>query len=104
MARQLAVNPDPARRPVFAAGDSDTDIAFVKDATVLKLAIGRGKVQLMCNALNNRDDKWLFQPRFISPRARRTTPYPCSTTRDARGDLIVDEAGLPIADQLEPLY
>ena len=102
-ARQLAVNPDPARRPVFAAGDSDTDIAFVKDATVLKLAINRAKIQLMCNALANYHDTWLFQPMFIQPRARRTTPYPCSTARDARGALIVDEAGQPIPDQLEPL-
>lgn len=101
---QLPVNPDPHRRPVFAAGDSDTDIAFVKDATVLKLAINRAKVQLMCNALSNYDDRWLFQPMFISPRARRTSAYPCSTARDARGDLIVDEAGQPMADQFEPLY
>ena len=102
--RQLAVNPDPARRAVFAAGDSDTDIAFVKDATVLKLAINRGKIQLMCNALANHEDRWLFQPMFLLPRTRRTTPYPCSTARDARGDLIVDEVGQPIPDQLEPLY
>lgn len=101
---QLASNPDPTQRQVFAAGDSDTDIAFVKDATVLKLAVNRAKIQLMCNALANYQDRWLFQPMFIQPRARRTTPYPCSTTRDARGDLIVDEVGQPIADQLEPLY
>jgi hypothetical protein len=58
----------------------------------------------MCNALSNYQDRWLFQPMFLQPRARRTTPYPCSITRDARGDLIVDEAGQPIPDQLEPLY
>ena len=104
VASQLASNPDPTRRQVFAAGDSDTDIAFVKDATVLKLALDRAKVQLMCNALSNYQDRWLFQPMFLQPRARRTTPYPCSVTRDARGDLIVDEAGQLIADQLEPLY
>ncbi|MCE9575745.1 MAG: haloacid dehalogenase-like hydrolase [Deltaproteobacteria bacterium] len=104
VASQLAFNPDPSQRQVFAAGDSDTDIAFVKDATVLKLALDRGKVQLMCNALSNHGDTWLFQPMFISPRARRTTPYACSTARDARGNLIVDEVGQPIADQLEPLY
>ncbi len=102
--RQLPFNPDESQRPVFAAGDSDTDIAFVKDATVLKLAIHRAKLQLTCNALRNYQDRWLFQPMFINPRARRTTPYPCSTTRDARGDLITDEAGQPIPDQLEPLY
>jgi len=104
VASQLASNPDPTKRQVFAAGDSDTDIAFVKDATVFKLAINRAKIQLMCNALSNYQDRWLFQPMFLQPRARRTTPYPCSTTHDARGDLIVDEVGQPIADQLEPLY
>ena len=103
-AAQLATNPDPSQRQVFAAGDSDTDIAFMKDATVLKLAIHRAKIQLTCNALANYQGKWLFQPMFISPRARRTTPYPCSTARDARGALIVDEAGQPIPNQLEPLY
>ena len=77
---------------------------WIADATVLKLAINRAKVQLMCNALSNYDDRWLFQPMFISPRARRTSAYPCSTARDARGDLIVDEAGQPMADQFEPLY
>ncbi len=103
-AHQLEVNPDPAQRQVFAAGDSDTDIAFVKDATVLKLALDRAKVQLMCNALSNYQDHWLFQPMFINPRARRTTAYPCRTTHDARGNLIVDEAGQPMANQFEPLY
>ena len=34
-ASQAVTNPDPAKRQVFAAGDSDTDIAFLKDATEL---------------------------------------------------------------------
>jgi hypothetical protein len=39
---------------------------------------------------------------FIQPRARRTTPYPCSITHDARGYLIVDEAGQPISSTERP--
>ena len=34
----MAVN-EAGQRPVFVAGDSDTDIAMMKDATALKLAI-----------------------------------------------------------------
>src|SRR5687768_17795066 len=41
---------DAQHRPVMVAGDSDTDIAMMKDATALKLVINRNKVQLMCNA------------------------------------------------------
>ena len=90
---ELLPNPDLTLRQVFTAGDSDTDIAFIKDATVLKLAINRNKVQLMCNAYENLDDKWLIQPMFISPKAQRSSPYPCTTTHDAAGNLITDEAG-----------
>jgi phosphoglycolate phosphatase-like HAD superfamily hydrolase len=102
--QQLPSNPDASQRQVFAAGDSDTDIAFVKDATGLKLHINRAKIQMACNSLANYDNKWLFELMFINPRARRTTPYPCSTAKDARGDLIVNEVGQPIPDQTEPLY
>jgi hypothetical protein len=103
-ASQMARNPDPARRPVFSAGDSDTDIAFVKDATTLKLAINRNKTQLMCNAYANYQDRWLVQPMFLSPKGARTTPYPCSSTKDAAGVLIVDEAGSAMADAPDVIY
>jgi hypothetical protein len=100
---------DLTRRAVFVAGDSDTDIAMVKDATTLKLAINRGKVQLMCNAYSaiSRDgaaSKWMIQPMFIAPRAQKTTPYPCSTQLDAAGMTIVDEAGQPMANQSDTLF
>lgn len=80
-----------AQRPTFSAGDSDTDVAFVQDATTLKLVIDRNRPALMCNALSNHDDKWLIQPMFIEPSPARSEPYACST--------FVDEAGRPIADQ-----
>ena len=57
----------PAKRPVFGAGDSDTDITFLQDASVLKLAINRNRQELMCNAYNNYQDKWMINPMFIRP-------------------------------------
>ena len=99
---QLRINPNPHKRPVFVAGDSDTDIAMLKDATVLKLTLNRGRIQTVCNALDNYGNQWLFQSMFILPRERRLTPYPCSTAVDAIGATIVNQVGAPMADQLEP--
>jgi phosphoglycolate phosphatase-like HAD superfamily hydrolase len=98
-ASQLAVNPDSAKRAVFVAGDSVTDVSMLQDATYLKLAIDRNKTELMCNAYANYTESWLVQPMFISPK---TVPasYACSTTVDPSGALIVDEAGDPIPDQV----
>ncbi|MGW0391437.1 HAD family hydrolase [Streptomyces sp. NPDC003042] len=70
----------PARRPVFAAGDSDTDISFLRDATALRLVVNRNKNELMCRAYDNSDGKWIVNPMFIEPKQPRTSPYPCSTT------------------------
>jgi phosphoserine phosphatase len=100
-AAQLA-KADAARRQAFAAGDSDTDVSFVQDATDLKLVIDRNRVKLMCNAHANAGGRWLVQPMFLEPLARRADPYPCSTTLDAAGQPIVDENGQRIADQTAP--
>lgn len=85
-----------AQRPVFVAGDSDTDIAMLKDATTLKLVINRGKIQTMCNALAGARDRWLIQPMFIVPRACPTAPFACDTALDAAGMPIVDGAELGV--------
>lgn len=69
-----------ARRQVLAAGDSDTDVTFLRDATGLRLVLNRNKNELMCRAYENGDGRWLVNPLFIEPKARKTTPYPCSTT------------------------
>ncbi|MGE7390119.1 haloacid dehalogenase-like hydrolase [Streptomyces sp. NPDC004126] len=69
-----------ARRQVFAAGDSDTDISFLRDATALRLVLNRNKNELMCRAYDNGDGKWIVNPMFIEPKQRKTSPYPCSTT------------------------
>lgn len=90
--QQLPRTADARGRQVFAAGDSDTDLAFLQDATVLKLALNRNKVQLMCNAYANLQGRWLVQPMFVQPRAKGST-YPCTTALDAAGQPITDEAG-----------
>ena len=87
-------------RQVFAAGDSDTDIEFLRDAQY-RLVINRGKKELMCHAYYNSFDRWRVNPMFIQPRAAGST-YPCSTTackneagvagpcRDDAGNIIPD--------------
>ncbi|HEX7602701.1 MAG TPA: hypothetical protein VF316_13885, partial [Polyangiaceae bacterium] len=101
-ASQMPTNPVLAKRPTFVAGDSDTDIAMLKDATELKLVINRNKIQTMCNALSNYKGKWIFNPMFIAPKAKKATAYTCSTTKDAAGNALVDEAGQTMTDQTEP--
>jgi phosphoserine phosphatase len=66
------------RSPIsFAAGDSDTDAYFLKDASDLHIVINRNKPEVMCNALANRDAKWLINPMFIDPKSKRLAPYDC---------------------------
>ncbi|MFC9796254.1 HAD family hydrolase [Streptomyces sp. NPDC127584] len=69
-----------SRRPVFAAGDSDTDISFLRDATGLRLVLNRNKNELMCRAYENGDGRWIVNPMFIDPKPRKATPYPCAST------------------------
>ncbi|MBL9018458.1 MAG: haloacid dehalogenase-like hydrolase [Myxococcales bacterium] len=76
-ANAMRKRPD-GQRQVFAAGDSDTDIEFLKDATY-KLVINRGKKELMCIAYDNEGDSWRINPMFIGPRAAATSPYACPT-------------------------
>jgi len=93
-ASQLAPNPDPSKRPVFVAGDSDTDLAMLKDATVLKLVIERNKIEVSCNAYANHQNKWLHQPMFIEPKPAPTAgAFDCPAAKDPEGNPIVDEAG-----------
>ncbi len=62
----------------FAAGDSDTDIFFLRDARALRLAINRNKTELMCHAFANADGKWIVNPMFIEPRAQKASAYECA--------------------------
>lgn len=86
----------------FAAGDSDTDITFVKDATDLKLAINRNKKELMCNAYSdlyskadNPDGKWLVNPMFINPKGQLT---------NADGSHTYSCASYSLTDQLDSIF
>lgn len=104
----LQRNADVNKRALFAAGDSDTDITFLQDATGLKLAINRNKKELMCNAYANAGGKWIVNPMFIQPRAQQTAAYPCSTTAcvDAAGASVacLDENGALIPDQADSVF
>lgn len=103
-AAQREPNPDPSKRPVFAAGDSDTDIAFMQDATLLKIAVNRNKTQLMCNAYANFGAKWIVQPMFLLPKSVLQSGYACGTARDRGDRLVVDEGGKPITDQQDMVF
>ncbi|HEU5055373.1 MAG TPA: HAD family hydrolase [Kofleriaceae bacterium] len=97
----------PGSRQVFAAGDSDTDIEFMRDATY-KLALNRNKRELMCFAYDNLDGAWLVNPMFVAPRPQQTSLYPCSTTacKDefGTGRPCVNDAGQVIPDQADTVF
>jgi hypothetical protein len=102
------VQSDMATRPVFGAGDSDTDASFLQDATVLKLAINRNKNELMCNAYGNAGGKWIVNPMFISPKGQFMAGYACSkdACKDKDGNKVacVDETGKVIPDQVDSVF
>lgn len=96
------------RRPVqarqaFGAGDSDTDIEFMRDARY-KFSLNRQKKELMCFTYHNEGDSWRANPMFIEPK---TSPaaLPCSTTAckdsSGQGRPCRDEAGDVIPDQID---
>lgn len=93
----------PPRRAAFGAGDSDTDVSFLSDATALRLAINRNKTELMCTAYDDADGRWIVNPMFIDPEGQ-ADPYACATEgyvepgggdgplRRADGSLVPDQA------------
>ncbi|MBI2395559.1 MAG: haloacid dehalogenase-like hydrolase [Deltaproteobacteria bacterium] len=101
--KQLPVNVA-SRRPAFVAGDSDTDIAMLKDATDLRLVIHRAKTQTMCNgyeSLDKKDGGWFIQPMFIKPRSKNSSPFACATAKDNDGAAAVDAAGTAFTKSYE---
>jgi hypothetical protein len=94
-------------RQIFSAGDSDTDLEFMRDSK-FKIGLNRAKSELMCFAYHNEDGSWLVNPMFIAPRARRTTPFPCSTTacKSPEGVSVpcLDEKNAIIPDQYDRAY
>lgn len=71
---------DRRHRVAFGAGDADTDVTFVRDATGAHLVLNRNKDEVMCRAYDNEDGRWLVNPMFIKPLPRKPAPYPCSTS------------------------
>ncbi|AKT42551.1 haloacid dehalogenase-like hydrolase [Chondromyces crocatus] len=104
----LGKNADPKKRPAFGAGDADTDITFLQDATASKLVVNRNKPEIMCNAYRNLGGRWLVNPMFLAPKPRDEAGYPCSTTacKDLKGAPVacLDEAGQPIPDQTDDVF
>jgi phosphoglycolate phosphatase-like HAD superfamily hydrolase len=102
------VQTDTALRPAFAAGDSDTDVAFMQDATRLRLVLNRNKKELMCNAYNDAGGTWLVNPMFIGPKPQLADGYACSTDACSAADgskvACVDERGATIADQKDTVF
>lgn len=99
---------DAAHRPVLAAGDADTDVTFVGDATGAHLAINRNKSELICRAYDDADGRWLVNPMFIEPLPRRPEPYPCSTTAynepDGSRGPVRRRDGSVVPDQKDTVY
>lgn len=103
-----AFEPLPAdRRQVFAAGDSVTDVTFLSDATGARLVVNRNNAELMCNAYDNADGRWLVNPMFLEPKSA-AAPYPCSTTAftaaDGSAGPVHRSDGSVIADQADAVY
>jgi hypothetical protein len=88
--KQLQAQPEPGVRPVLAAGDSDTDVAMVDDASAVHLVIHRHKQRLTCHALLNADKRWLVQPMFIEPERYHTAPFLCHDVKGPNGEGMED--------------
>ncbi|MEV8625482.1 haloacid dehalogenase-like hydrolase [Streptomyces sp. NPDC051079] len=97
-----------ARRQVLAAGDSDTDISFLRDATGLRLVLNRNKNELMCRAYDNGDGRWLVNPMFIEPKKQKSSAYPCATTGytapDGTAGPVRRADGSVVPDQQDSVY
>ncbi|MEU7488565.1 HAD family hydrolase [Streptomyces sp. NPDC042319] len=98
----------PAHRIAFGAGDAETDVTFVNDATGAHLAINRNKAELMCRAYDNADRRWVINPMFIEPLPRKTGTYPCASTaytaEDGTGEPVRRPDGTIVPDQEDRVY
>ncbi|MET8245242.1 haloacid dehalogenase-like hydrolase [Streptomyces sp. NPDC005202] len=96
------------QRPALAAGDADTDVTFVGDATAAHLVLNRNKPELMCRAYDDADGRWLINPMFLDPLPRRPDPYPCSTAAfnepDGSTGPVLRDDGTVVPDQRDTVY
>ena len=68
--------PDPADpRPVFAAGDSDTDFAMLQSASAMRVLFDRGGPRVTCLA-RAEPDTFIMLPHFIDPRPHGAVECP----------------------------
>ena len=91
---------------MFAAGDSDTDIEFLRDAT-FKFVLNRNKSELMCNAYYDEDDSWRINPMFIGAKPMLAAGYACPTgCADENGvkGACRDLGGNPIPPQVDSIH
>jgi phosphoserine phosphatase len=94
------------QRQVFGAGDSDTDIEFLRDSTY-RLVINRQKTEIMCHGYYNALDGWRINPMFIQPKGMKSSPYACSTScKDEAGASVPcrDDAGNVIPTQTDTIH
>jgi phosphoserine phosphatase len=105
-ANAIARRPE-GKRQAFGAGDSDTDIEFLRDAKY-KLMLNRNKREAMCFAYRNENNSWLVNPMFIRPNAQQAALYPCSTTAcknaSGAGSPCIDDSGSVIPDQADTVF
>ncbi|MGV9701727.1 haloacid dehalogenase-like hydrolase [Streptomyces sp. NPDC003483] len=99
---------DPRHRVALAAGDADTDVTFVGDATGAHLVLNRNKGELMCRAYDDADGRWLINPMFLGPLPRRPEPYPCATSAynaaDGGGKPVLRDDGSVVPDQTDSVH
>jgi phosphoserine phosphatase len=99
---------DPSRRPVIAAGDANTDVSMVEDATGAHLVVNRNQAEFMCKAYDDADGRWLINPMFIEPLPRKDTPYPCGTEAYINPDgtlgPVLREDGTVVPDQEDTVF
>lgn len=95
------------KRQYFAAGDSDTDIEFMRDSQY-KLVINRNKKELMCHAYYNANDSWRVNPMFIEPKGVLSAGYACSVdackNEAGTGVPCRDDAGNVIPNQVDSVH
>jgi phosphoserine phosphatase len=95
------------KRQYFAAGDSDTDIEFLRDAQY-KLVINRNKKELMCHAYYNANNAWRINPMFIEPKPVFSAGYNCSVDACKNESGVAgpcrDDAGNVIPNQVDSVH
>jgi phosphoserine phosphatase len=104
-ANAIERRPD-GKRQYFSAGDSNTDIEFLRDATY-KFVLNRNKGELMCSAYYNEEASWRINPMFILPKGVLAAGYTCSSAcanETGVAGACRDLGGNPIPNQTDVVY